>query len=148
MRALRCDKLTLAAVSATLRLYRLEPDELARQLPTLRRLAAPLDSLRARGERLIGLLAEGTRRILRPTVEAAAAQAGSGALPAVEMPSLAVVVRPQDGDAGGWARHLRCGRPAVVGRVHAGCLLLDMRTVEDDEVTQVAQALNAVVAGA
>ena len=117
-RALRVDKLTFAALEATLR---------GPRTPVARALAVRPEELRVRAERLAGQIVEAR------VVDCMAAVGGGGA-PGVELPSVAVSV-PES-----WADPLRTGRPAVVGRVEHGRCLLDLRTVdpEDDEPLLVA----------
>ena len=127
-RALRADKLTLAALEATLGLY-LEPGRALREVPVLRMLFEPADAVRARAERLAGLV-EGS-------VEETVARVGGGALPLAELPSFACAVEEELGEA------LRTSEPPVIGIVRDGRLLLDCRTLTDAEVDEVAAAVRA-----
>jgi L-seryl-tRNA(Ser) seleniumtransferase len=127
-RALRADKLTLAALEGTLGLY-LEPKRAWRGVPVLRMLVEPIAAVRARAERLAGLV-EGT-------VEETVGRVGGGALPLAELPSFACAVEEEL--AGG----LRAGDPPVIGIVRDGRLLLDCRTVSDAEVDEVAAVVRA-----
>ncbi len=130
-RALRCDKLTLAGLEATLRIYR--DGDPARELPTLRMLAAGPAELRARSERLVQLLAG-----RQAAVVASDSFAGSGANPAKPLPSFAVALRGGNGDLDA----LRAGRPvAVFARVAEGRVLLDARTLLCEDLAEVAAAV-------
>jgi len=122
-RALRADKLTLAALEGTLRLALEAPDE----VPVLRMLREPAESVRARAERLAALVGG--------EVEETIARAGGGALPLTELPSYACAVEESLAEA------LRAGDPPVVGIVRDGRLLLDCRTLTDAEVVDVAAAI-------
>jgi L-seryl-tRNA(Ser) seleniumtransferase len=124
-RALRADKLTLAALEGTLRLALETPDE----VPVLRMLREPAESVRARTERLAALVGG--------EVEETIARAGGGALPLAELPSYACGVEQE------LAQPLRAGDPPVVGIVRDGRLLLDCRTLTDGEVDEVAAAIAA-----
>jgi L-seryl-tRNA(Ser) seleniumtransferase len=124
-RALRADKLTLAALEGTLAAHRAG----AARIPVLAMLAEPAEAVRARAERL----AELTGGVVEETV----ARAGGGALPLAEVPSYACSL-PEE-----LAAPLRTGEPPVVGIVRDGRLLLDCRTVADDEVDEVAAAVRA-----
>jgi L-seryl-tRNA(Ser) seleniumtransferase len=135
MRALRPDKLTLAALEATLRLYR-DPDSAVRAIPALAMLAAPLAQVSARAERLLALLPQGESTPGTSLV-------GGGSLPAVELPSRLVAL---DGPAEALAAGLRGGDPAVMPRIAGGRLLLDMRTVAEEEVPALASAIRAALA--
>jgi L-seryl-tRNA(Ser) seleniumtransferase len=125
-RALRLDKLSLAALEATLRLYR---DARRGEIPVLAMLTADDAALRARAERL----AEDVGEVVEAT-----AKVGGGALPLLELPGPAVAVA---GDAEALAARLRAHDPPVVGRIQDGRLLLDPRTLADDEVELVRAAL-------
>ena len=125
-RALRADKLTLAALEGTLALY-LDPERAAREIPVLRMLGEPLETVRGRAERL-GALAGGE-------VEQTVCRVGGGALPLAELPSFACAVEEE------LATPLREGEPPIVGILRDGRLLLDCRTLTDEEVDEVAAAI-------
>jgi L-seryl-tRNA(Ser) seleniumtransferase len=127
-RALRADKLTLAAIEGTLRLY-LEPERAMREIPVLRMLNEPVERVRARAERLA--------EAVRGEVEETVSRVGGGALPLAELPSYACALEE------GLAQPLRLGEPPVVGVVRDGRLLLDCRTISDAEVDEVAGAVAA-----
>ena len=145
MRALRCDKLALAALEATLRIYRHGPEKLRQSLPALRMMTDPVELVEDRAEQTLSLLAPGTRPRLRPRIEAAVAQAGSGALPLEELPTRVIVLEPDWCSGEQLAGILRRQRPPIVGRIQRDRVLLDMRTVADDECEQVARTLDAIV---
>jgi L-seryl-tRNA(Ser) seleniumtransferase len=122
-RALRADKLTLAALEGTLQLYLDAPE----RIPVLRMLREETDAVRARALRLAELV-EGQ-------LEETVARVGGGALPLAEIPSFACAVTEE------LAARLRTGDPAVVGVVRDGRTLLDCRTLRDDELDEVAAAV-------
>ena len=138
VRALRADKLCLAALEATLSAYL---EGTAREdLPTLRMLHAPLSEIEARARRLAGELARAAPN-LEVDAASSVARSGGGALPTHEIPSFAV--RLGGTDAASLAERLRRADPPVVGRVHEGRLWLDVRTIlPGDE-----EALVAAVSG-
>jgi L-seryl-tRNA(Ser) seleniumtransferase len=123
-RALRADKLTLAALEGTLALYLDAPQK----IPVLRMLRADTDAVRARAERLADLI-EGA-------VEETVARAGGGALPLAELPSFACAVEAE------LAAKLRAADPPVVAIVRDGRTLLDCRTISDDEVYELADLVS------
>ena len=139
-RAVRIDKLALAALEATLRLYR-DPERARREIPVLRMLDAPEPELAARAGRLREAIerAGGAAAPIR-----ASAKVGGGALPLLELEGPVVAVEPGRDGVDALAAGLRAGEPAVVGRVQDGRLLLDPRTLTDDE----AEAAGAAVAAA
>jgi L-seryl-tRNA(Ser) seleniumtransferase len=140
MRALRSDKLTLAALEATLRLY--QAGDLAR-VPVVAMLRQDPGALRARAERLCQALAGAPG--VAAEITTALGYAGGGALPeqALESVAVAVVARGLGPDA--LAARLRRGRPPVVGRIAEDALLLDMLTVGDDEVASLAVAVTGAL---
>ena len=136
-RALRIDKLSLAALEATLRLY-LDPDRALREIPVLAMLAVDEATLAARAGRLAAAIGD------RASVARAAGKAGGGALPLLELEGPVVSL---DADPEPLARALRHGDPPVVARIHDGQVLLDPRTLADDEVELVAGAARAALSG-
>jgi L-seryl-tRNA(Ser) seleniumtransferase len=127
-RALRADKLTLAALEGTLGLY-LDPQRELREVPVLRMLNEPADTVRARAERLAAAVGG--------EVEETVARVGGGALPLAELPSVGCAVEES------LAEPLRTGEPPVVGVLRDGRLLLDCRTLTDAEAEEVAAAVLA-----
>jgi L-seryl-tRNA(Ser) seleniumtransferase len=138
-RAVRIDKLSLAALEATLRIYR-DPARALREVPVLRMLAAGEDELRARAEAMCGRI-EGANVIRAP------AKVGGGALPLLELEGPVCAVDPGDVGADGLARRLRAADPPVIGRVRDGWLVLDPRTLTDDDASVAAASVAAVLEG-
>jgi L-seryl-tRNA(Ser) seleniumtransferase len=134
-RALRLDKIRLAALEAVLRLYA-DPDRLAERLPALRLLARPVGEIRALGERLLPAVEHALRNIAEVALVETRSQIGSGALPVSLLPSAALALRPLAQRSGaaveGLARALRALPIPVIGRIEAGRVLLDLRCLEDD----------------
>jgi L-seryl-tRNA(Ser) seleniumtransferase len=124
-RALRADKLTLAALEGTLALHLDAPE----RIPVLRMLLTDTAAVRSRAERLA--------RLVGGDVEETVARAGGGALPLAELPSWACAVEED------LAAPLRAGEPPVVAVVRDGRTLLDCRTIGDDEIDEVAAAVVA-----
>ncbi len=133
-RAFRVDKLTLAALEATLALYR-DPDTVLETVPTLRMLALPADTVLRRAERLVVAFA-GTG--VGAEIVAGVSTVGGGAFPGAELPSYLVAV---DGPAETLHATLRRSDPAVVARIADGRLLLDLRTVLPEDDDRLAEAL-------
>ncbi len=143
-RAVRIDKLSLAALAATLRLYR-DPERARREIPVLAMLDAAEADLAARAERMRAALAAAG---VAADVVRAAAKVGGGALPLLELDGPAVAVEPGPAGADAVAAALRTGEPAVAARIADGRLLLDPRTLDDDEAVAAAGAAGAAVAEA
>jgi len=133
-RALRLDKLRLAALEATLRLYR-DPDRLAERLPTLRLLTRPAAQIRAMAEVLALPLAAWAGPDWRVEVVTCRSQIGSGALPVDTLESAGLALHPLGGASGsalaGLAARLRALSPPVIGAVRDAALRLDLRCLED-----------------
>ena len=134
-RALRCDKATLAALAATLGLYR-DPDRRAERLPTLRLLSRDPAEIRKLAESLTAPVQAAVGDGFTISVNDCAGQIGSGALPVESLDSVALVIRPV-GSRGQGARlkrlaaSLRALPVPVIGRVHDDALWLDLRCLDD-----------------
>ncbi len=123
-RALRVDKMTLAALGAVLRLYA-DPDRLAARLPTLRMLARPVGEIRALASRLVPAF----QKKFEVSVIDCESEIGSGALPTQRLPSAGLAIRP--GTAKTAAAFRRLPVP-VIGRLQDGAFILDLRCLEDE----------------
>ncbi|HDC4273712.1 TPA: L-seryl-tRNA(Sec) selenium transferase [Enterobacter cloacae] len=133
-RALRADKMTLAALDATLRLY-LHPEKLAERLPTLRLLTRDAASIRAQAELLLPNVASHyTDFDVR--IESCQSQIGSGSLPVDRLPSAALTFTPRDGRGSrldALSARWRALPTPVIGRIYDGRMWLDLRCLEDEE---------------
>ncbi len=131
-RALRLDKIRLAALEATLRLYR-DPDRLAQRLPTLRLLTRPQSDIRALATRLQPHLAAQLAPAWQVAIIDCASQIGSGALPLESLPSAALALTHPDGHAPSrLLAALRALPTPVIGRIANNAVLLDLRCLEDE----------------
>jgi L-seryl-tRNA(Ser) seleniumtransferase len=138
-RALRIDKLSLAALEATLMLYR-DPAQARQEIPVLAMLTQSEAQLAARAGRLrdgIGLPAQAIRTLAR---------VGGGALPLAELEGPAVALQV-GGDPVTLAARLRAADPPVIARIHDGRVVLDPRTLADDEIETVIAAVRQALAG-
>jgi L-seryl-tRNA(Ser) seleniumtransferase len=126
MRAFRLDKMTLAALEVTLRLYR-DPERALREIPTLRMLTTPHAELRKRTETFAARLAAVPG--LTVEVHDDVAYVGGGSLPDVAVPTAVIALSTTGVSEAELAARLRMGTPAVMGRVQEGKLLLDLRAV-------------------
>ena len=135
LRSLRVDKVTIAALEATLLLYR-DPPRARRDVPVLAMLGRSLGDLRGRAERIAAGL-DGV------SVVDSEASVGGGAFPNAKIPSIALALA---GSAKAIEERLRLGEPAVIGRIAGRKLLLDLRTLQPDEDDQLRAALRAALA--
>jgi len=143
MRAVRVDKTCLMLLERTLHLFR-EPARLRAEHPTYRMLSESMEVLKARAEQLLRLIAAQVPKAklqIRPTQ----AFLGSGSLPTEAIPSLAVTIDVPGLSANELARRLRLDRACVFGRIQDDCLLLDVRTLTDEQVPAIAAALFRVI---
>jgi L-seryl-tRNA(Ser) seleniumtransferase len=140
-RALRIDKLSLAALEATLKLYR-DPAGALRAVPVLRMLTAGEEELARRAELMRAALAEAGVDARAITAQA---KVGGGALPLLELSGPVCAVDPGRLPLDELARRLRAGDPPVVGRARQGWLLLDPRTLDDAEAQAAASGVIAAL---
>ncbi|WNG47911.1 L-seryl-tRNA(Sec) selenium transferase [Archangium minus] len=138
-RALRIDKMTVAALEATLELYR---DGRPEAVPTYRLLTWPVDVLRARAERLHTLLAEkGLKARVAPTL----GQVGGGAMPLARLPSFACILTV--GEPAAFLECLRGADVPVIGRISDGEVVLDVRCLAEEDLGPVADAVGTAIQG-
>ncbi len=133
-RALRADKMTLAALEATLRLYQ-HPETLTRQLPTLRLLTRDAAAINEQAQRMLPVLQQRFGEAFDVAVMPCQSQIGSGSLPVDRLPSAAITFTPRDGRGGTTetlALQLRGLPSPVIGRIYDGRLWLDLRCLEDE----------------
>lgn len=142
-RALRPGRLVYTALEATLRLYGEGEDSARRHVPVLERLAEDLATLADRAETLRARLDDLPG--IEAAVEPCTARAGSGALPAHDVPSVGVRLGVAGLEADKVAARLRRGDPAVVVRIHGGSVLLDLRSLGGDETDLVVQAVRGLI---
>ncbi|HEV8599336.1 MAG TPA: L-seryl-tRNA(Sec) selenium transferase [Gemmatimonadales bacterium] len=140
-RALRADKLTLAALEATLALYH-DPETALREIPVLRMLTLPPEALRERAEQLRTAITS-SRTAAPPHCRTAAGSSavGGGSFPGAELPTTLVVIAPGPRGAASLALRLRLGSPPVIARVQNEELVLDPRTLPLEALEQVGAAV-------
>jgi len=143
MRAVRIDKLSLAALEATLRLYRAPNDPTVR-IPVLRMLSEPVQTVKDRADLLARALAG--VGVTQARVSESLAQVGGGALPEQDIPSFAVFLRHPDLSPDQLAAALRQAPTPVIGRIERGEVVFDLRTVTDEEVPLITQAMAQIAA--
>jgi L-seryl-tRNA(Ser) seleniumtransferase len=144
MRAFRLDKMTLAALEATLRLY-LNEERALQEVPVLRLLGTPLTQLRQRAEALAARLRE-VPGVASAEASEDVAFVGGGSLPDQAMKTWVVEVRAAEVGDADLAWRLRTGAPAVVGRLRDGKLLLDVRTVFAEQEGPLVEAVRRALA--
>lgn len=138
-RALRIDKLTLAALESTLRLYRSEP-EAVRLIPTLRMMLQPISVLEENAGRLKALLTAVGGKRLRIEILDLISRPGGGSLPLLELPSKGLGISVAEMSANSLEKHLRRSSPPIIGRIEEDRVVMDMRTLQDDELEIIQRA--------
>jgi L-seryl-tRNA(Ser) seleniumtransferase len=143
-RALRIDKMTLAALEATLRLYRDESRAMA-DIPTLRMLTEPLAVIEHRAGRLAGALEALNDSRLQVALYPLPSRAGGGSLPLLALPSCCVGLRVSDRSANSLEKALRDNQPPIIGRIENDLLIFDPRTLQEEEVEIIAGAFHRIL---
>jgi L-seryl-tRNA(Ser) seleniumtransferase len=144
-RALRLDKMTLAALDATLGQY-LDMDKAVRDIPTLWMLTQPMSEI----ERKAALLASGIRNLAPAgvfvTIQDDASQSGGGALPMGKFPTRTVCLRHERLSANQIESGLRLGKPHIISRIKEGMVVFDPRTLNDEEIEKIVEAVRRILA--
>ena len=145
-RALRIDKMTLAALESTLRLYR-DPEKAVQKIPTLRMLTLPLEHIQKRTNHLVSLLQDIGSARLEISEKALVSRAGGGSLPLLELPSRGIGLKITGVSANTIERTLRANNPPIIGRIENEYYILDMRTIQDGEPELIRSAFSAFIKG-
>ncbi|MBC9785565.1 L-seryl-tRNA(Sec) selenium transferase [Heliobacterium chlorum] len=138
-RALRVDKLTIAALEATLQLY-LDPEKVREKIPILRFINRKPEMIHQQAQTFVDEL-QRSQSELTVRLHPSTSQIGGGALPEVELPSWSVVLTPKEGSAQSLAESLRQGRIPVMGRIQEEALCLDMRTLSTEDVAELGKLI-------
>ena len=134
-RAMRVDKMTLAALEATLRSY--EAEKAHKEIPTIAMLAVSQEELKSRAEVLCaGLVQAGCNA----EVVATEGQVGGGSVPTQMLKSFAVALTPKNGSVDAMEEKFRLGEPAIIGRINHDRYLLDVRTLKDSDFEEIIHA--------
>jgi len=132
-RALRIDKLTLAALETTLRLYR-DEEKAIQNIPTLHMITQDVGSIEAKAAKLSAKLAKiGDTRLDVQKIDLAS-RTGGGALPLLELPSKCLQIRIKGMTANTLETAMRTNSPPIIGRIEADSFILDLRTIQDNEI--------------
>jgi L-seryl-tRNA(Ser) seleniumtransferase len=138
-RALRIDKLTLATLESTLLLY-FDEKKAMREIPTLRMLGFDLSKLKRRARRLSKRLS-GVIKEAEMGLREDVSQVGGGALPLQDLPTMTLIIKPRNFSVNKLEENLRKGDPPIICRISKDELVLDMRTVFDEEIPLLAQGI-------
>jgi L-seryl-tRNA(Ser) seleniumtransferase len=145
-RALRIDKLTLATLESTLRLY-FDEKEAIRSIPTLNMLTLSSEEINKRALKLSRILKRRVYSELEISIHEDNSKVGGGALPLQNLATRVVALKPKKLSIGALESSLRRNRPPIIGRIYNDELLLDVRTIQDNEFKAIGVALERIVAG-
>lgn len=143
-RALRIDKLTLAALESTLRLYR-DEEKAVRMIPTLRMLTMNIGEIETRASNLVEELKNIDKSRLEISLVERSSKAGGGALPLLELPSRCLSIRLQGMSANALEKSLRENDPPIIGRIEDDAYIMDPRTLRDDDLPIIGKAFENVL---
>ena len=143
-RALRIDKLTLAALETILRFYR--DEEIAvRSIPTLRMLTMGIDEIEKRASAINNSLRQLGDSRLSISFATLSSKAGGGALPLLELPSKCLTIQIRQLSANALARYMRENNPPIIGRIDNDAFIVDPRTLQDDDLPIICTAIKDIL---
>ena len=142
-RALRVGKLTIAALEATLRLY-LEEELALKNIPVLKMILTPLETIEERCKKVINKMSSETRVCMNLSMVDGFSEMGGGALPGERIPTRLISLHSEKINAEEIAARLRSNTPPIFARIEQDHILLDMRTVYDEEVDMISVALEKI----
>ncbi len=140
-RALRIDKLTLAALESTLRLYR-DEEKASRIIPTLRMIMLPLEEIQKRAHRLVDGLKKISDSRMHIRLLERSSKTGGGALPLMELPSLCVAVQIKGISPNALEKMMRYNDPPIIARIEDDWYVMDPRTLQEDELSMMETAFD------
>ena len=139
-RALRIDKLTLAALESTLCLYR-DPEKAVENIPTLRMLTLPLEHIEKKSNRLLCMLKNLKNPDISVKLFKLSSRVGGGSLPLLELPSICVGIQINGMSANAVEKRMRENNPPIIGRIEKNYFIMDLRTIKNDELPIIENAL-------
>ena len=145
-RALRIDKLTLAALESTLRLYR-DEEKAVNMIPTLRMLTMNIDDIETRASNLVEELKNIGISRLDIELFRRSSRAGGGALPLLELPSRCLGIRVRGMSANALEKNMRANDPPIIGRIEDDAYIMDPRTLKDDDLPTIRKAFEKILGG-
>jgi len=143
-RALRIDKMTLAALESTLRLYR-QPESAVELIPTLNMILMPLTQIEEKASRLLDILENLKKTELSVHLMDLTSRAGGGSLPMLKIPSKGVGVNVTTMTVNAVERFMRNHTPPIIGRIEDDLFIMDLRTVQVDELTSIESAFKTML---
>ncbi len=142
-RALRIDKLTLAALEGTIRLYR-DEKKAVREIPTLNMMTLPKKAIEEKAHKLLKMIKEINSSKLKVETMDISSKAGGGSLPLMELPSKCIGVTIDGIKSNFIEKFMRSYTPAIIGRIEDDIYIIDLRTVQENEFPIIKEAFNAM----
>ena len=143
-RALRIDKLTLAALEATLKLYR-DEDTAIQKIPTLRMLTIPFDDICKKADRLFKTIEEATGSLANIQIEQMNSRPGGGSFPELNLATICITIQPQKISVSKLEKRMRLSTPSIIGRIEDNKYILDIRTIQDGQETVISSTLAKIL---
>lgn len=142
-RVIRIDKLTLAALEKTLSLYR-DPEKAMQLIPTLRMLTCLIEEIQKKADLLLNMLNNISEKI-KCEIMNHNSRVGGGALPLLELPSKCISIEIEDLSANKIETMMRSNNPPVIGRIYENRFIMDLRTIQDHEITMIKDAFSKII---
>mgnify|MGYP001554004579 CR=1 FL=1 len=143
-RALRIDKMTLAALEATLRLYRDEPDAIQR-IPTLRMLTMPFETICEKADRLLSAISSKIGSFAEVVPADMNSRPGGGSFPELNLPTRCVAILPHHLSVSKLEKQMRLSTPAIIGRIEDNRYILDPRTIQTGQEDIISSTLSRIL---
>ncbi len=139
-RALRIDKLTLAALESTLRLYR-DESTAVKKIPTLRMLTQSFEEITSKAVKISKILKKAVKNMAVISLMDLSSMSGGGAFPDLSLPTKCILVEPSHMSAAHLERKMRMHRPSIIGRIENDRFIMDPRTIQEGEEMIISRAL-------
>jgi len=143
-RALRIDKLTLAALESTLSLY-LDEEKALREIPTLRMLTIPFEHICEKANRLFKTIQDSIQAQADIDLADMDSKPGGGSFPELKLPTRCVTIRPKDMSVSSLEEKMRLSTPPIIGRIEDNTYILDPRTIQDGQETIISSTLAKIL---
>jgi L-seryl-tRNA(Ser) seleniumtransferase len=143
-RALRIDKLTLAALESTLKLYR-DEERAVREIPTLRMLTMPLEDIRKKAELLFNTIQKDVGSLARVDIADMSSRPGGGSFPELRLPTQCVTIQPEHMSVSRLENRMRLSSPAIIGRIEDNRYIMDPRTIQTGQESIISSTLTRIL---
>jgi L-seryl-tRNA(Ser) seleniumtransferase len=143
-RALRIDKLTLAALESTLKLYR-DEERAVREIPTLRMLTMPFEDIRKKAQLLFTTIQKDVGSLARVDLADMSSRPGGGSFPKLRLPTQCVTIQPEHMSVSRLENRMRLSSPAIIGRIEDNRYIMDPRTIQTGQESIISSTLTRIL---